>query len=110
MRPRSGLPMQHIRPDDGWSDDARDRNYNRPVTHPYPASAEQLWRPDGLYDLVVVLDHNERPRVRGHGSAVFIHIARPDMAPTAGCIALRPRDLVRLLALLRSPVSLAIGL
>jgi len=110
MRPRSGLPMQHIRPDHGWSDDARDRNYNRPVTHPYPASAEQLWRPDGLYDLVVVLDHNERPRVRGHGSAVFIHIARPDMAPTAGCIALRPRDLVRLLALLRSPVSLAIGL
>lgn len=110
MRPVSGLPCKPIRLHDGWSDDVRDRSYNRPVVHPYPTSAEQLWRHDGLYDLIIVLDHNERPRVRGHGSAVFMHIARPDMAPTAGCVALRARDLARLVARLRLPASLDIGM
>jgi L,D-peptidoglycan transpeptidase YkuD (ErfK/YbiS/YcfS/YnhG family) len=67
------------------------------VRHPYPASAERLWREDGLYDVVVVLSHNARPRVRGCGSAVFMHVARPGYAPTEGCIALRREHLLRLL-------------
>jgi len=83
--------------DDGWCDDPHDRNYNRHVRHPYGASAERLWRADGLYDLVIVIGHNDRPRVRGRGSAVFIHVAGPGLAPTAGCIALRLPDLVRLI-------------
>ena len=82
------LPARAIRPDDGWCDASADRNYNRPVRHPYSASAERLWRSDGLYDLVVVLAYNERPRVRGRGSAIFMHVARPGYAPTEGCIAL----------------------
>ena len=53
----------------------QDRNYNRPVQHPYPASAEHMWRPDGLYDLVVVMGYNDRPRITGRGSAVFMHVA-----------------------------------
>ena len=96
-RPPSGLPVRPIRPDDGWCDAPADRNYNRPVRHPYPASAERLWRNDDLYDLVVVLSHNARPRVRGAGSAVFMHLARPGYRPTAGCIALRRPHLMRLL-------------
>ena len=97
-RPRTGLPLRPMRRDDGWCDDPADRNYNRPVRHPYPASAEHLWRPDALYDLVIVLDHNDRPRVRGRGSAVFLHVAADGLAPTAGCVALRRRDLQKLLA------------
>jgi L,D-peptidoglycan transpeptidase YkuD (ErfK/YbiS/YcfS/YnhG family) len=97
-RPLTGLPVRPIRPDDGWCDAPADRNYNRAVRHPYPASAERLWRGDGLYDIVVVLDHNRRPRVRGHGSAIFIHVARPGYTPTEGCIALAAPDLRRLLA------------
>ena len=77
-----------MRPDEGWCDAPADRNYNRSVKHPYRASAERLWRADGLYDVLVVLDYNERPRVRGRGSAIFVHVARPDYAPTEGCIAL----------------------
>jgi L,D-peptidoglycan transpeptidase YkuD (ErfK/YbiS/YcfS/YnhG family) len=50
-------------------------------------------RADGLYDLVIQIDHNTRPRVAGRGSAVFLHVARPGFKPTAGCVALRPRDL-----------------
>lgn len=96
-RPQTGLPVRPMRLDDGWCDEPGDRNYNRPVRHPYPASAERLWREDNLYDIVVVLDHNQVPRVRGGGSAIFMHVAGPAFAPTAGCIALRRGDLVRVL-------------
>jgi len=96
-RPRTALAIRRIRRDDGWCDAPSDRNYNRLVKHPYPASAERLWRADGLYDVLVVIDYNERQRVRGRGSAVFMHVARPDLAPTAGCIALARRHLVRVL-------------
>jgi L,D-peptidoglycan transpeptidase YkuD (ErfK/YbiS/YcfS/YnhG family) len=96
-RPSTRLPVRPIAPDDGWCDAPGDRNYNRPVRHPYPASAERLWREDGLYDIVVVLSHNVRPRVRGAGSAVFMHLARPGYRPTEGCIALKREHLLRLL-------------
>lgn len=98
VRPRSLLPTSIIRADDGWCDAPGDRNYNRPVRHPYPASAERLWRKDGLYDVIVVLSHNRKPRVRNGGSAIFLHVARPGMEPTEGCIALSRPHLLRLLA------------
>ncbi|MGE0767536.1 MAG: L,D-transpeptidase [Hyphomicrobiaceae bacterium] len=97
-RPICQLPVRAIRPDDGWCDAPMDRNYNRPVRHPYPAGAEHLYRSDCLYDVVVALDHNARPRVRGRGSAIFIHVARPDWMPTEGCIAMKERDLRLLLS------------
>lgn len=109
MRPRSGLALCAIRPADGWCDQPADRNYNRPVRLPYPASAEEMWRTDDLYDLVVVLGHNDRPRVRGRGSAIFLHVARAGLAPTAGCVALDRRDAVRLLALARRGDMIRIG-
>ena len=94
-----------LRPADGWCDAVGDRNYNRPVHHPYPASAEAMWRQDHLYDVVVVLGHNHRPRVQGGGSAIFMHVAREldggELAATAGCVALRRRDLGLVLARLR---------
>lgn len=96
-RPASALDVRAIRSNDGWCDDPKDRNYNRAVRHPYAASAEHLWRADAVYDLIVVLDYNIRPRRRGAGSAIFMHVARPGYQPTEGCIALQPADLLKLL-------------
>jgi L,D-peptidoglycan transpeptidase YkuD (ErfK/YbiS/YcfS/YnhG family) len=96
---RTGLPICFIRPDDGWCDDPFDRNYNRPVKLPYPASHEDMWRKDHLYDVVVILGHNDRPRVKGLGSAVFFHLADRRGGPTAGCIAVSPDDMRKVLAL-----------
>ena len=96
-RPRTALPVRAIRKHDGWCDAPDDRNYNRPVRLPYPASAERLWRRDELYDVVVVLAYNDHPRARGRGSAIFMHVARPDYAPTQGCVALARAHLLRLL-------------
>jgi L,D-peptidoglycan transpeptidase YkuD (ErfK/YbiS/YcfS/YnhG family) len=100
LRPRTALDVYPIHPEDGWCDSPFDRNYNRPVKLPYPASAERLWRSDRLYDVVVVLGYNDVPRVRNRGSAIFMHIARGGLKPTEGCIALRPKDLRRLLSML----------
>lgn len=99
-RPKAALPLKAMRRSSGWCDSATDRNYNRAVALPYPASAERMWRSDGLYDVVVVVGYNERPRVKGRGSAIFMHVARDGLNPTEGCVALRLGDLRRLLAVL----------
>jgi L,D-peptidoglycan transpeptidase YkuD (ErfK/YbiS/YcfS/YnhG family) len=97
-RPATRLPARRINADDGWCEDPRDRRYNRPVRIPSRSNADRLKREDELYDFIIEIDHNARPRVAGRGSAVFIHVARPGFAPTAGCIALRLDSLRRLLA------------
>jgi len=112
QRPVTRLPAAPLRKGDGWCDEPSDRRYNRAVRLPLggtrPVSHERMWRDDDVYDLVLVLDHNTRPRVAGRGSAVFVHLARPDFAPTAGCVALRRADLVRLLARLRPGARLVV--
>ena len=95
--PATALPAAPIAPDDGWCDDPADPAYNRPVRHPYPASAERLWREDEVYDVIVVLGHNDDPVRPGAGSAIFLHLARPDYAATEGCVALARGDLDALL-------------
>ncbi len=95
--PPTHLPIVPLAEDDGWCDAANDPAYNRPVRLPYSASAEALWRCDGLYDIVVVLGHNDQPVIPGRGSAIFLHLARNDYAPTEGCMALAEADLRALL-------------
>lgn len=92
------LPVTAITPDDGWCDDPADPRYNRPVRLPYPARCEEMWRDDNLYDLVVILGHNDHPVEPERGSAIFLHCARPDYRPTEGCVALAMEDLSRLVA------------
>jgi L,D-peptidoglycan transpeptidase YkuD (ErfK/YbiS/YcfS/YnhG family) len=106
--PATRLPVSAVEPDDGWCDAPADPRYNQPVKLPYPASAETLWREDSLYDLVVVLGYNDDPVVPGKGSAIFLHLARPDGGPTEGCVALETSDLERLLALAAPGDSLAV--
>ena len=69
-----------------------------------------MWRDDHLYDFIVEIDHNTRPRVAGRGSAVFLHLARPNGSPTAGCVAFRAEDLRRLLTRLGPGTRIAIEL
>jgi L,D-peptidoglycan transpeptidase YkuD (ErfK/YbiS/YcfS/YnhG family) len=107
-RPRTRLPVRRIGPADAWCEDPADRRYNRPVRLPEGAAGDRLWRKDHLYDLVVELDHNTRPRIARRGSAVFIHIARPGLRPTAGCVALTPRDLRKLLERLTRKIRILI--
>ena len=87
-RPPSRLPVRRITPADAWCEDCADRRYNRAIQVPAGQAGDRLYREDHLYDFVVEIDHNTRPRVAGRGSAVFLHLARPGLAPTAGCVTM----------------------
>jgi L,D-peptidoglycan transpeptidase YkuD (ErfK/YbiS/YcfS/YnhG family) len=108
-RPQTHLPVRPIRPDDGWCEDPGDRRYNRPIRLAANEPGDRLRREDHLYDLIIEIDHNTRPRISNRGSAVFIHVARPDFSPTAGCVAMKSADLKRLLPRLSSGNSIVIG-
>lgn len=108
-RPLTHLPVRRIRGDDGWCEDPRDRHYNQPIRLAPEATGDRLKRADRLYDLIVELDHNTRPRIAGRGSAVFVHVARPGFAPTAGCVALTAPALRRLLARTGPRTRIVIG-
>jgi L,D-peptidoglycan transpeptidase YkuD (ErfK/YbiS/YcfS/YnhG family) len=97
-RPRTFLPTRRIDPHIAWCEDASDRRYNRPFRRSANEPGDRLWRDDRLYDFIIEIDHNTRPRVAGRGSAVFLHLARADRSPTAGCVALAPNDFRRLLS------------
>ena len=96
-KPASGLICRALAPDDGWCDDPKDDAYNRQIKRPYPASHAALWRDDHVYAVIVVLGHNDRPPMPGRGSAIFLHVAKPDYAPTEGCVALELADLLEVL-------------
>jgi L,D-peptidoglycan transpeptidase YkuD (ErfK/YbiS/YcfS/YnhG family) len=91
MPRHGGLALASLRRDDGWCDAPGDANYNRPVKLPFVPSHEKMWRADRLYDAVVVLDWNIRPRARNRGSAIFLHVAKAGFRPTEGCVAIAPQ-------------------
>jgi L,D-peptidoglycan transpeptidase YkuD (ErfK/YbiS/YcfS/YnhG family) len=107
-RPRTLLPSRPISSADAWCEDPVDRRYNRSFLRSANEPGDRLWRTDHLYDLIIEIDHNTRPRVAGRGSAVFIHLARPAYAPTAGCVGLTLRDLRVLLARMTVKTRIAI--
>ena len=96
--PRASVPVEPLSPLDGWCDDPTDSRYNQRVALPYSGRYERLWRDDALYDVIGVLGWNDAPVIPGRGSAIFLHAAHEGHAPTLGCVALAPDDLLRVLA------------
>lgn len=97
--PQTGLPLEILTPDTGWCEDPRHPDYNRKITLPHAAVHDRMTRDDALYDYTVVIGYNDAPAVPGKGSAIFLHLARPDFGPTAGCVGLKPADLQAVLRL-----------
>ena len=95
-RPDTDLITIALTPEMGWCDDPEHAAYNRPVELPHPARHERLWREDGLYDLIVVLGHNDSPPIPYHGSAIFLHLREAETPHTAGCIAVTKQDMLAL--------------
>jgi len=106
----SNLPIVSLTPIDGWCDDPTDPSYNRLIKTPYVASHEILWRPDHVYDIVIVVGYNDSPPIPPRGSAIFIHLMNDDQTPTAGCITLSRGDLIDILGEINSSTQLVIPL
>ena len=96
-RPQTFLPVRGIRPEDAWCEDPGDRHYNQPVRLEPGRGGDRLRRDDQLYDFIVEIDHNTLPRIAHRGSAVFLHLARANFGPTAGCVAMTKSAMLRLL-------------
>jgi L,D-peptidoglycan transpeptidase YkuD (ErfK/YbiS/YcfS/YnhG family) len=109
VAPKSGIPLTALKPDDGWCDEPTHERYNMPVKLPFQASHEVLWREDKTYDIILPIGYNDDPIVKGKGSAIFFHIARPDFSPTLGCVAVSLDDMLALLPLLSMRTQIVIG-
>jgi L,D-peptidoglycan transpeptidase YkuD (ErfK/YbiS/YcfS/YnhG family) len=101
MRLKTPLPLRHIHNNMLWCDQPGDPNYNRLVKAPFRPGHEEMNRSDGLYDVCLVMDWNVTQRARHRGSAIFFHLIKPGYEPTAGCVAVHPRDMRRLLPFMR---------
>ena len=96
----SRWPLRKAGPRDRWVDDPKAATYNtwqvQPAAQKPPwRSAEVLARPDGQYDLALVVQHNTQPVQPGAGSAIFLHL--PGTGPTVGCTSLARPGLESLL-------------
>jgi len=108
-RPQTFLPVRAISHEDGWCEDPKDRHYNQPIRLKRGESGDRLERDDHLYDFIVEIDHNTVPRVAGRGSALFLHLARENFGPTAGCVSMTQAAMLRLLQRLGPRTKIVIG-
>ena len=106
--PNTALPMIPLREVHAWVDDPNDPKYNQLVELPYRSHTEKLWRTDGIYDLLVVVGYNMNPTRPGAGSAIFLHVARPNFSPTDGCLAVSRSILLELVTVLGADSTLTI--
>jgi len=98
IRPQTPLPVRRILATDAWSEDPSDRHYNRPIRATHGQPGDRLTREDHLYDFIIEIDHNTKPRITGRGSAVFLHLARKSFTPTAGCVGMTRNAMLQLLS------------
>jgi L,D-peptidoglycan transpeptidase YkuD (ErfK/YbiS/YcfS/YnhG family) len=108
-RPKTFLPARAIRSDDAWCEDPTSRHYNRPFKLGRNDRGDRLRRDDHLYDFIIEIDHNTQPTIAGRGSAVFLHLARPDFSPTAGCVSMKKSAMLQLLRQIGPRTKIIIG-
>ena len=92
----------------GWCDDPKSKEYNQLIKLPNKYSHEKLYKKNNTYDLLLVLDYNMKPIVKNKGSAIFIHVAKRNYKPTAGCIALKKKDLLKLTKIIKLSTKILI--
>jgi L,D-peptidoglycan transpeptidase YkuD (ErfK/YbiS/YcfS/YnhG family) len=108
-RPSTFLRVRAIGPEDAWCEDPSDRHYNQPVRLNSKQGGDRLRRNDHLYDFIIEIDHNTKPRIAGRGSAIFLHLARTDFSPTSGCVSMMRNAILRLLRRLGPETRISIG-
>ena len=69
---------------------------------------EDMFRNDGLYDIVIVLDFNYTSPIKHKGSAIFLHCSENKTRFTEGCIAMAKKDLLELIPCITVSSSLII--
>ena len=93
----------------GWCDDPKSNKYNKLIKYPFKFKSEKLFRSDNIYDIIVVLDFNMNPTKKNKGSAIFIHVAKKNLSPTKGCVAIKKKELKKIVRLISKKVKIIIS-
>jgi L,D-peptidoglycan transpeptidase YkuD (ErfK/YbiS/YcfS/YnhG family) len=106
---RSPLKKIKIKKNMGWCDDVNSKYYNKQIKINKKISHEKLYRKDNVYDIVVVINYNINPIIKGKGSAIFLHVAKKNYKKTQGCIALKKSELLNLVSKIKKNTQIKIG-
>jgi L,D-peptidoglycan transpeptidase YkuD (ErfK/YbiS/YcfS/YnhG family) len=85
----------------GWCDDPNSKKYNRLITTPFNYSHEKLFKKENTYDIILVLNYNMNPIKKNKGSAIFIHVVKRNYKSTLGCIAIKKKQLLKIVKIVR---------
>jgi L,D-peptidoglycan transpeptidase YkuD (ErfK/YbiS/YcfS/YnhG family) len=105
----SKLKLIKIKRTMGWCDDQNSKKYNQLIKLPTKYRHEKLYRNDKLYDIILVLDYNMDPIVKGKGSAIFLHLSKNLKNKTRGCIALKKKDMLELIKKIKKSTKVIIN-
>ena len=105
----STLKKIKIKKNMGWCDDVSSNYYNKQIKINKKISHEKLHRKDNVYDIIVVLNYNLNPIIKGKGSAIFLHVAKKNYNKTEGCIALKKNELLSLVSKIKKNTQIRIS-
>ena len=107
-RPFTKLKTIKIKKNMGWCNDVNYKKYNKIIKINKNISHEKLFRKDYKYDFIIPIKYNFKKPVIGKGSCIFIHVTK-NYKPTAGCIALKVKDFLIMLKLLKRNSTIKIN-
>jgi len=108
QKPVTSLKCIPINKSMGWCDDPKNqKNYNRLIKIKKNIKFEKLFRKDGMYDFLIPIKYNTQKIVLNKGSAIFIHLTN-NYKSTLGCVALKKKDFLILLRLIKKNTKIKI--
>ena len=106
---RSVIKKTPIKRNMGWCDDPKSKDYNKLIKYPFNYKSEKLYRSNNIYDIILVLNFNMHPIKKNKGSAIFIHISNNKYSPTQGCIAIKKKELIKLIKFINKKTKIIIN-
>ena len=106
---RSVIKKTPIKRNMGWCDDPKSKDYNKLIKYPFNYKSEKLYRSNNIYDIILVLDFNMHPIRKNKGSAIFIHISNSKYSSTQGCIAIKKKELLKLIKFIDKKTKIIIN-
>ena len=94
---QSKIRKIEIKKNMGWCDDSRSKEYNKLIKLPFNYSHEKLYKKENAYDIILVLNYNMNPYKKKKGSAIFIHVASKSYKKTKGCVAIKKKELLKII-------------
>lgn len=90
-----------------WCNDTKSKYYNKLINSYQNVTFEKMFRNDGKYDLVIVINYNTKEIIKKKGSAIFLHLTN-NYQKTEGCVALKKKDMLILLKLIDKKTKIKI--